>query len=162
MRINNVQMPNFSKDEFSEDPDLYAHPEMLFNLQVQRTKWGHPFVLSKAQGALARFDDKAVGSQHYAMNRYSTAIDGFPQMNIFKAWSMALNSGLWGGIGVYFDTKNNRGVEQPMLHLDTRERFEPTLWYRDKGKYVYRSDKSFYTKLIKIFYEKQLNAVKRD
>lgn len=59
-------------------------------------------------------------------------------------------SNLFGGVGIYFDTNNNHGKPQPMLHLDLRP--VPLIWYRNNGKYFYPyGDKYFYENLITLF-----------
>jgi hypothetical protein len=149
--IRGIKLKNFEFTEFSESAELYADGELLFNLQHFRTLLGVPFYPSKAKGALARFDDKDKKSQHYAMNRYSTAIDGFCDCHIFKAWSIAISCGLWGGVGVYFDTKGNNGSPWPMLHLDLRP--NRLFWYRANGHYLYSTNKFFYECLLSNFHD---------
>ncbi len=135
--INTVKMKGFKKSEFSEDPNKFAHVRLLHALQEYRNVLDAPFYPSTADGALARFNKEAMSSQHYAKQRRSTAIDGFPDTNIFEAWTKAIHSGLFGGIGVYFDTKRKRHA-WPMLHLDLR--IKKLLWFRDEGEYRYSSE----------------------
>jgi len=149
MIINKIDMPNFSKKEFSEDPDEHAHPTLLKNLQGFRIILGSSIYPSKAPGALARFGDKDSYSDHYAMNKYSQGIDVFCNCSIFKAWNMALNCNLWDSVGVYFDTKLN-GEFWPMLHLGIRDM--PAMWMRLNKKY-YSPHKTadFFAKLHRAF-----------
>jgi len=151
--INGVDMPNFTKKEIPEFAAGLISKQMLENIQKYRTIIRNPFNISLAYGALFRFDGRK-SSEHYVivdpttdrLIKPSTAIDGFPVCDIFKAWSMALSSGLFNGIGVYFDTNNNHGHPQPMLHLDLR--VSPLIWYRDKGEYFYpHKDKDFFLNL---------------
>lgn len=125
----------FKKHHFSEDPDIYAEPQLIMNLDNYRKQLGNRVYPSPVEGALARFEDTAKGSEHYAISRKSTAIDIFPKGSILKAWTVAVASGLWTGIGVYFDTKY-RGKPWCMLHLDNREK--RLIWYRlNKKDYYY-------------------------
>lgn len=125
----------FKKHEFPENPDIYAEPQLIINLNDYRKLLNKRVYPSPVPGALARFDDKAKGSEHYAISRKSTAIDVFPEGSILRAWMVALTSGLWSGIGVYFDTEF-RGKDWCMLHLDNRE--DPLIWYRlNKKDYYY-------------------------
>ena len=144
--INGIDMPNFSPGEFSEDPNEFAHPELLTKAQEFRTLLRAKIFPSKAKGALARMYGNQT-SMHYVNrvygNNLSKAWDIFCNTHIFKAWTVALNCGLWKGIGVYFDTHGNNGKPWPMLHLDLRPK--PLLWYRDDGEYVYpHTSNTFY------------------
>ena len=86
---------------------------------------------------------------------YGSAIDGFPDCDPFEAWTKALSSKLFGGIGIYFDTKDNDGIEQCMIHADLR--INPLIWLRDKetikenGGYMYDSEPGFYKKIMNLF-----------
>jgi hypothetical protein len=151
--INGVNMPNFSPGEFSEDPDKFAHPELLTKAQEFRNILGAKIFPSKKEGALARSYGNQT-SMHYVMKVYgehfSKAWDIFCNTHIFKAWTVALNCNLWTGVGVYFDTNGNNGKPWPMLHLDLRPK--PLIWYRDKGEYFYpHLSKTFYTDLQQLF-----------
>lgn len=161
--INGIQMPNFEEHEFSEDPALYANITLLKNLQLYRDSLGKKIFPSQASGALARFDGRKK-SMHFVrkqINREtlidedypaknSKAIDIFCECLIFEAWTIALSSGLFNGVGVYFDTKNNYGRPQPMLHLDLRPL--PLIWFRDNGKYFYpHKNYDFFRNLMKLF-----------
>jgi hypothetical protein len=153
MIINGVNMPNFKASEFSEDPEENAHPHLLERLQKYRTILGKPVIPSQTPGALARFDDDSAGSMHYAVCRYSKAIDVFPDCDIFEAFIVAVRSGLFYGIGVYFDTHIN-GEYKPMLHLDLRPSL--LMWYK------YDSSPDFYSKLLSEFnlhkiYDREIN-----
>ena len=129
-------MQYFSASEFSEDPK-YADPRLLENLDTLRHLYGEPIFPSPVQGALARFDADDKESQHYAADGHvSRAIDWFPSGSVQKAWLFAVSSGLFGGIGIYFDTKY-QGRRWPMLHTDIRDRTPALLWYRLDGKYFY-------------------------
>lgn len=153
MLINGVDMLNFTHKEIPLSKAMYMDRLILSGVQNYRNILGCPFNISLADGALIRFDGRKT-SEHYVIinpetarpEKLSRAIDGFPDCNIFEAWTKALSSNLFGGIGVYFDTKNNNGEPQPMLHLDLRSL--PLIWYRDKGEYFYpHKDEHFFTKL---------------
>lgn len=147
---NTVRYFNPKIDKFSEDPDLHASPQLIYDLDTYRGMLGVPINPSPAPGALARFDGSK-GSQHYAVGRKSSAIDIFVNRdNITRAWLIAVTCGLWGGVGIYPTTKY-RGVTWPMMHLDKRNIPDagPLCWVRLKtGKYVYaRSERDVLTVL---------------
>lgn len=72
--------------------------------------------------------------------KLSTAMDifiggGFE--NFWKAYTMALSCGLFGGVGVYAHTQY-QGKAWPMLHLDNRPHVFPTIWARaNDDAYIY-------------------------
>ena len=141
--INGVDMPKFSPGEFSEDPNKFAHPELLRKAQQFRTILRAKIFPSKAEGALARTSGNKT-SWHFVDDvKLSMAWDIFCNTHIFKAWTVALSCGLWKGLGVYFDTHGNNGKPWPMLHLDLRPK--PLIWYRDDGEYFYpHTSKTFF------------------
>lgn len=125
----------FHHDEFSEDPDLYADPSLIYMLDDFRTLLNSAIYPSPAKGALARFDGNP-DSRHYAVDRKSDAVDIFVDSDIRHAWLLSMTSGQWGGVGVYFDTYY-RDRKWPMLHLDLRPLTSLsgiTYWFRD-GQY---------------------------
>lgn len=150
--INNVNMPNFTHDEIPPGTAQFMDKHILENIQEYRNLLGCPFSISQADGALIRFDGSKTSEHHVVSNqgvpvKLSRAIDGFPNCNIFEAWTKALSSNLFGGIGVYFDTKNNKGMFQPMLHLDLRA--SSLMWYRDDDEYFYpHKNKDFFDELL--------------
>lgn len=154
MIINTVNMPNFTGEEIPPYVAKYMDTQILSNIQKYRDILGCPFNVSSDPGAMVRFDGRKT-SEHYVIinpetdeiEKYSRAIDGFPRCNIFDAWVKALLSNLFGGIGVYFDTFNNQGIPQPMLHLDLRSK--PLIWYRNKRVYYY-PHKYFFKKLLRV------------
>jgi hypothetical protein len=155
--INGVGMPNFTHKEIPPATAKFMDPQILRNIQKYRGKLGHSFSISKAVGALIRFDGSTT-SQHHVTHKMpsgkagkrSKAIDGFPDCDIFEAWSKALSSNLFTGVGVYFDTNNNHGEPQPMLHLDLRP--SVLIWFRDEGEYFYpHKDKDFFKRLFHSF-----------
>jgi len=125
----------FDSGEFPESPDIYAEPRLILNLNEYRKILKSRVHPSPVSGALARFDDKAEDSEHYAVDRKSKAVDVFPEGSILRAWTVAVTSGLWTGVGVYFDTEF-RYKKWCMLHLDNRK--ESLIWYRlNKKDYYY-------------------------
>ena len=150
--INDVDMPNFTHKEIPPYKAMYMDRRILSRTQAYRDILGCPFSISLNDGALIRFLDGRKTSEHHVIinpqslrpEKLSRAIDGFPDCNIFKAWTLAL--GLFTGVGVYFDTKNNHRIPQPMLHLDLRS--QPLIWYREDGEYFYpHKDEDFFIRL---------------
>jgi hypothetical protein len=68
--------------------------------------------------------------------RLSRAGDVFPDCDIKTAFQVAVGCGLFGGIGVYFDTQYN-GEPRKMMHLDIREIKVSIWWARVNGVYIY-------------------------
>lgn len=129
---------NPATDNFSENPDDHADPRLIEHLDLFREILGSPVHPSPAIGALARFDKLAAGSRHYARDKKSQAIDVFCEGSIQLAFMTAITSGLFFGVGIYFDTYY-RNRPQVMMHLDIRppKNGKPTIWYRDDGIYFY-------------------------
>jgi len=146
-------MKNFSHKEIPINKAKFIDKDILIDVQAYRNILGCPFRISLADGALIRFDGRKTSEHHVIIDsisgkttKLSRAIDGFPDCNIFEAWTKALSSNLFRGIGVYFDTNNNYGRPQPMLHLDLRSL--SLIWYRDDGEYFYpHKDKNFFNNL---------------
>lgn len=141
MSIDWNKVDYFTEKEFSEDPNVYAEPFLIYSLDKFRELLKAPIYPSPVPGALARFDKGAEYSRHFAVERKSTAIDIFCKIPIFQAWSIAIQSNLWGGIGVYFDTYY---CNKPwcMLHLDQRK--TDSLWFRSNKKYFGSNKKGFW------------------
>ena len=129
---------NTHEDKFSENPDDYAEPKLIYNLDSFRKIVGRPISPSPVTGALARFDLDSINSRHYAVDRESDAIDVFVSAEPATTFIHAISCRLWGGIGIYFDTKF-RGKQHIMYHLDCRplKNGLPVIWYRLNGKYFY-------------------------
>ncbi len=144
------RMIYFHKEEFPDDVGLVT-PMLFFTLDLYRGLLGHGVIPSRAKGALARVDGSK-GSRHYAVGRLSDAVDVYVNCPIFKAWTIALQSQLFGGVGVYFD-KHYNGQPRPMLHLDLRPSLSTFIWFtNEKGKYFYRGrDGNFDEKLARLF-----------
>ena len=123
---------NFSHNEFPEGEAVHADPRLVEALQAFRTELGSAIAPSRVEGALARFDDGSLHSEHSARQRLSTAVDVFPE-NPIQAFLLAPK--YFGGYGIYLDTRGNDGKTAIMLHLDLRK--EPLWWIRINGKYIY-------------------------
>lgn len=144
MNIDWSKVNNFWKGEFSEDPDKYADPQLIYDIDLMREKLGVSIYPSKASGALARFSGSE-SSRHYAVDRKSDALDFFvdKSKSIVECLLLFLSYCKFGGIGVYFDTTNNEDEEHIMFHLDRRplgeghSRDSVLIWYRDNGEYYY-------------------------
>jgi len=131
-----VQNFNPRTDAFSEDPDKHADPNLIYEIDNYRSMLGKPVYVSPVPGALARFEG-STQSQHYAVGRKSTAIDGIPTGDIKHAWLLAVSSGIFGGVGLYPHTRF-KNKPWPMLHLDIRRSTTTTIWVREKdGGYTY-------------------------
>ena len=131
----------FTPSEFPEDPDKHASFGVILGLNAFRARYGKPVYPSKALGALARFDGSKT-SQHYSINRKSTAVDFFCEGTAIEAFIMLLNSRVFTGIGIYLDTNGNDGMPWVMFHGDTRRAHAaiPKIWIveRIEGKDYYR------------------------
>jgi hypothetical protein len=140
----------FKPEEFSENPDIYAEPDLIYALDKTRKKLKHKINPSPIPGALARFDDGSSTSRHYvdlAKNKKSIAVDVFCDCNPTEMFITALDSRLWRGIGIYFDTFYNNELHC-MFHLDRRQGVNKTaIWFRDTRKYNYQSNISFWQNL---------------
>jgi hypothetical protein len=138
-------IPNFRPSEFSEDIQKYADPHMLRTLQRTRNLVGKSMYPSPVEGALARFNSKDKSSQHYAVDRKSTAVDCFVDEIPVKVFSL-----VWGdpegftGVGIYFNGMY-RGKPQVRYHFDTRkieergyQKQQKLVWFVDeKGNICY-------------------------
>lgn len=132
--------------EFSEDPDKYAEPELMYSLGNLRKLLGTKMRPSPVPGALARLHGKET-SQHYAIGRKSTASDEFIEGIPFEIYSKILYSNLFTGIGIYLDTNGVDGMPWIMFHLDIRKRDYPFIWivkkmYNTKKQII--GDKYYY------------------
>ena len=129
----------FKPSEFAEDPIKYADPHALVCLMDLRLTINSSISPSLASGALARFDGSKT-SRHYVdltlkEPKYSTAFDLFFKADPRFVFYTLLCESAFRGIGVYFDTRNNKGVDQIMFHVDIRK--DRATWCRIDGKYYY-------------------------
>jgi len=138
--INWQQSKYFKKDEFNPDEVEYINPAALKRYNHGREITGVPWYPSTVPGALARFDGNKT-NRHYAVERKSDAMDFFPCSAADLKWFLfqLIGSGLFGGIGVYFDTKGYKMSSDIMFHVDCRNRTMgfPLVWYRVDEKYYY-------------------------
>lgn len=130
-----VKYYNPERDQFSENPDEYAEPELIYTLDKFRSMVKIPLRPSRIDGSLARFEGHEQ-SRHYAIDRLSDAIKVCPDGSLRKTWLVAICSGLWGGVGLYPYLKN-QGISEPTLHLDLRPVAEGNshrytiIWFKD-------------------------------
>jgi hypothetical protein len=124
---------NFKKEKFPEDPDKYAEPVLIYEVQSVRTGYNKPIYLSPVKGALARLDGSST-SRHYAIDRKSDAVDIFPTGVPFNFYLELITHPKVGGIGVYLDTTGPDGLPWVMFHMDLRPRSNnrPLIWIAKK------------------------------
>jgi hypothetical protein len=153
---------NFDSSEFSEDPTKYAHPDLIKKLQAQRDFNGAAIYPSEATGATARMYAADMTESEYKsiymknpsrhcvlIDRKSTAQDWFSALDPYQTLCQILRSGLWYGVGIYFDTRDNHGKNAVMFHTDFG-RARRLLWLRENGKRFYETaGKSFYDRLAR-------------
>jgi len=142
--INWDDVYNLSPHEFSEDPDKYADPQLIYNLGVIRKFTQRKIRPSPVEGALARFNGSEK-SQHYvgpkdSPIRKSTASDIFCEGIPIATYTSILASGLFNGIGIYLDTIGPDGTPWVMFHVDIRKegfnRNSPLIWIAKKVQNV--------------------------
>jgi len=136
-KINWDDITKFKPGDFSEDPDKYAEPELIYRLNAFRLKLGCIMHPSPVTGALARFSGGK--SQHVVQNgEKSKATDQFPEGIPFATYSLALVLKLFKGIGVYLDTTGPDGNPWIMFHFDIRpigfNYDTPLIWIAEKVK----------------------------
>ena len=157
-KVNWKEIKYFKAQHFSENPND-ADPLIFYNLDFCRKRMNQRIFPSPVKGALARFSG-STKSQHYAVNRQSTACDvfceGIPIINFLSI----LHSKLFNGIGIYLDTKGIDGLPWIMFHLDIRKRAKnklPLIWIAEKlnikdklvTKYRYPQSESKYWSLLR-------------
>ena len=127
--IDWTKVNHFLPKEFPEDPDLYASEEIIYALDKFRRILGKRIFPSKASGALARLTGSP-DSQHYALDRESTAVDFFCEGSPIEAFHMMLLSKCFTGIGIYLCTNGNDGLPWVMFHGDVRDTHTtiPKIW----------------------------------
>jgi hypothetical protein len=150
----------FSKDEFNEDPDKYAEPQLIYALSHFRINLNECVFVSPVKGAFARFDGSKT-SQHFVdskehPSKKSTGIDVFPEGIPIAIFSCLLNQRLIKGIGIYLDTTGNDGHPWVMFHIDIRKtgfKNLPLIWFctKDNGinKYYYPQTNPEYWSFLK-------------
>ena len=151
MHIDWSKIRFFSKEEFRADEVNYIDPEamQLYDKARAATKvsW-HP---SNVKGAVARFSGSPT-SRHYAIDRYSDALDFFIAIDTDIEWFLfnLFSTGIFGAIGVYFDTTGYEYSSDVMFHVDCRHNTMgiPLVWYRIEGEYTYVLNATAYKKFI--------------
>ena len=129
--INWNSIYKLSPGEFSEDPNKLAEPALIYSLSKLRKILGSKMYPSPTPGALARSNGSKT-SQHYAVDRLSTASDVFIEGAPFEIFSKIMYSKLFTGIGIYRNTKGPDGKPWVMFHLDIRKREFPFIWFVHK------------------------------
>jgi len=132
--IDWTKVPNFKSEHFSESPDMFADPDLIYALQAFRTKVRRSIFPSPVAGALARFAG-GTETQHYVGDalhpiRKSTAVDifveGIPIANLFCLLSIIEIK----GVGIYLHTSGPDGKPWIMFHIDIRP--DPLVWICEK------------------------------
>lgn len=149
--LENGRARNFRLDEWDDPVALtMLDARVLEGADALRDRVGRPLHPSRHPEGFVRTAGSKT-SQHYAVNRLSTAGDFFPTGDILKWWLAAVEDRRWGGIGVYLDTEIKVNPPQPtsMLHLDLRPG-PRVLWVRNEvGDYIYHTEKRFWKALIR-------------
>ena len=92
-------------------------PRIIYAADAMRARLGAPLQISKAEGAIARFELSAAPSRHYAVGRKSDALDLHPiGASLWACYRAALLVPAIGGFGVYPDWNT------PGIHIDCRPR----------------------------------------
>lgn len=127
------KIDHFGPHEWPEGVLDHLNPQLIYTLDVFRSRLHRPVYPSPLSGAWARQSGSST-SRHYAVDRQSDAGDVFPDCSIGNAFLVACGINDIGGIGVYFDTQY-KGERWPMMHIDLRE--SPEFWARINGSYYY-------------------------
>jgi len=137
-----------TRSEFSENPDIFAEPALMYGLSDLRSSTQKRIFPSSASGALARHDGRQT-SQHFVGPketpiRKSTACDIFCEGSPIFTFTSILSLHTFKGIGIYLDTKGPDGLPWVMFHVDIRPNGfndnSPLIWIVEKinGKDFYR------------------------
>ena len=146
MIINEIELPNFSENEFPKGEIKNTDPKLFFAMQDQRNILGVTMRPSPVSGALARYKTRSETSCHYADDiKKSTACDWFPgkDLSLTRIYFDVTYSQLWGGIGFYFDGKGFSDTHDTRIHTDLRplgqghSRKITLLWFVTDGKRHY-------------------------
>jgi len=135
-------LPRSGNFTASEWPDVnvlaLVDARVLQNLDTLRDRHGQAIHPSRHPDGWARASG-SVTSQHYAVGRLSTAADVFPAGDVLSCWLQALAMPVWGGIGLYLDTRLHSLQPGAMMHLDIRTG-PRKLWIRNEvGEYISES-----------------------
>ena len=162
MNVLGKELKNFSENEFSENY-MYGSYKLFWNIQKQRDILGKRIFPSMAYGALARFSKEDEYSKHFSNKTtiLSTALDWFTDGDPFQTWVSCITSGLWDGVGVYFDTNGNDGNPAVMFHTDFGRK-NKAYWFRrwnsfkNESMYVNHNDNHFWNQLLYNFTHRYL------
>jgi len=133
----------FAQEEFREWAEDIS-PRLVTMLDVLRFRLGSPIKVSGSEYALGRNLGRGKMSAHNIDEWGEVlAVDCFVSgvSSRYQAEGVvheAINIG-FTGIGVYSDTRNNKGQEQVMFHFDVRPNElmgSPATWGRVNGKYT--------------------------
>lgn len=149
--INWRKSQYFKRAEFNPKEVDHIDPSALKRYNTARGITEVSWYPSRVDGALARFNGSKT-SRHYAVNRLSDALDFFTAKDTDILWFLykLYGSNLFGGIGVYFDTRGYNYSSDIMFHVDCRKCMTgyPLIWFRDKGKYTYVVNSKNFSELI--------------
>jgi hypothetical protein len=138
-----IYAQHFSSEEFREWADDMS-PRLVTMLDVLRFRLGSVIAISASQYALGRNLGRGKMSAHNVDEWGEVlAVDCFVSgvYSRYQAEAVvheAISIG-FTGIGVYSDTRNNKGEDQVMFHLDVRPNESmgsPATWGRVAGKYT--------------------------
>lgn len=140
-RVEHIE--NFAASEFHGHFDLMSGRLLAF-LDLLRFQLGRPIEISKAAGAVARFNGKQSRSEHNVdFWRAVLAVDCFiagiqtrdeVEMVVQKCTELGFT-----GIGIYPQWRNNKGEVQCGFHLGVRpskKMGDPATWGFVNGEYV--------------------------
>jgi len=140
---NLIYIQHFSQDEFRDWAEDMS-PRLVTMLDVIRFRLGSVIEISASDYALGRELGRGKMSAHNIDEWGEVlAVDCFVRgvYNRAQAEAVASEAKSLGftGIGVYSDTRNNKGEEQVMFHFDVRPNElmgSPATWGRVSGKYT--------------------------
>lgn len=151
---------NFDSKEFPEDPREYCEPEIIEKLQAQRDYMGAEIYPSLHPGGTARLYSFGMSKREYIgsykkrpsmhcvlSDKKSTAVDWFSELCHFQTLCSVLKSGLWDGVGIYFDTICNDGNPDVMFHTDIGRGYN-LFWLRVDGVYHYETEGELFYNLL--------------
>jgi len=127
-------LEHFSKEEFPVGVLKKTSSNLITRLAEFRKALGSSLIPTPVPEGIVRTDERSSGSQHYAIDRLSTAIDVFLPDTTDARVAFILACQFFTGVGIYYDT-SLKGKPRVMLHLDMRE--SPLVWCRHKGDYHY-------------------------
>lgn len=138
----NIKIHNFKESEFREWAAL-MNPGLQVRLDILRHRIGKAVIVSGNPYALGRYAADSASEHNVDYWGSVLAADCFVNGVYTREESEgvvheAVNLG-FTGIGVYADTRNNKGEWQVMFHLGvrpTRNMGDPATWGRVNGTYV--------------------------